>query len=246
MRDSIHVGIERIGSSEAHRLVLTGVGGLALVLASQAMLDAFEGARSWRAAALSADALSIPFILSFLVIVGLRIVFEVPVDLRSNWIFQLMLDSDGQECERLAQRVILILVLPGLVAITLPVYAYLEGWLVAGLHTLLVATWAVLLTNIVLIRFRKLPFTCTLPLFKQHSFVTMLSFVFGFLLYARSTPEFESSALLEPVRMLSLIPVAAVAWYVPHFLAKNTIDLEKKLIFEESPTPTIEALRLSD
>jgi len=232
--------------SEAHRLALTGVGGLALVLASQALLDAVEGTRSRRAAALSPDALSIPFILSFLVIVGLRIVFEVPVDLRSNWIFQLMLDSDGQECERLAQRVILILVLPGLVAITLPVYAYLEGWLVAGLHTLLVATWAVLLTNIVLIRFRKLPFTCTLPLFKQHSFVTMLSFVFGFLLYARSTPEFESSALLEPVRMLSLIPVAAVAWYVPHFLAKNTIDLEKKLIFEESPTPTIEALRLSD
>jgi hypothetical protein len=88
--------------SEAHRLVLTAVGGLGLVLASQALLDAVEGARSWRAAALSPDALSIPFILSFLIIVGLRIVFEVPVELRSNWIFQLMLDSDGQECERLA------------------------------------------------------------------------------------------------------------------------------------------------
>ena len=232
--------------SEAHRLVLTGVGGLALVLASQAMLDAFEGARSWRAAALSPDALSIPFILSFLIIVGLRLVFEVPVELRSNWIFQLMLDSNGQECERLAQRVILILVLPGLVAITLPVYAYLENWRVAGLHTLLVVTWAVLLTNIVLTRFRKLPFTCTLPLFKQHSFVIMLAFCFGFLIYAVSTPEFESLALLEPVRMLSFVPVAAVAWSIPHFLAKSAIDLDKKLIFEESPTQTIEALRLSD
>jgi len=232
--------------SEAHRLVLTGVGGLALVLASQAMLDAFEGARSWRAAALSPDALSIPFILSFLIIVGLRLVFEVPVELRSNWIFQLMLDSNGQECERLAQRVILILVLPGLAAITLPVYAYLENWRVACLHTLLVVTWAVLLTNIVLTRFRKLPFTCTLPLFKQHSFVIMLAFCFGFLIYAVSTPEFESLALLEPVRMLSFVPVAAVAWSIPHFLAKSAIDLDKKLIFEESPTQTIEALRLSD
>jgi len=104
----------------------------------------------------------------------------------------------------------------------------------------------VLLTNIVLIRFRKLPFTCTLPLFKQHSFVIVLAFCFGFLIYAVSTPEFEASALLEPVRMLSFVPVAAVAWLVPHLLAKGTIEIEKKLIFEESPTQTIEALRLSD
>jgi hypothetical protein len=232
--------------SETHRLVLTAVGGLGLVLASQALLDGFENAKSWREAALSPGALSIPFILSFLIIVGLRIVFEIPAELRSNWIFQLMIDPDRQESGRLARRVILILVLPWLVAIAFPAYAYLEGWSVAGLHTLLVVTWAVLLTNIVLIRFRKIPFTCTLPLFQQHSFVTLLSCCFGFLLYAGSTPEFESSALAEPLRMLSFAPVAVVAWYIPHYFAKSATEMERKLIYEESPTQTIEALRLSD
>jgi len=232
--------------SEAHRLVLTAVGGLALVLASQALLDAFDSTNSPRQAALSPDALSVPFILSFLIIVGLRIVFEIPAELRSNWIFQLTVDPDRQECVSLARRVILILVLPWLLAISLPVYAYLEGWQIAGLHTLLVVVWTVLLTNIVLIRFRKIPFTCTLPVFKQHSFVTLLSCGFGFFLYAVSTPEFESSALAEPLRLLGLVPLAAVMWYVPHHLAKSAIDIEKRLIFEESPTHTIEALRLSD
>ena len=232
--------------SESHRLVLTAIGGLALVLASQALMDASVGAKSLRQAALSPDALSIPFILTFLVIVGLRIVFEIPVELRSNWIFQLMVDPDKQECEPLARKVILILVLPWLLLIAFPAYAYVEGWVVACVHTLLVATWAVLLTNIVLIRFYKLPFTCTLPLFKQHSFVTLLSVGFGFLLYAVSTPEFESSALSEPVRLIGLVPVAAVSWYIPHHLAKSAIDIEKKVIFEESPTQTIEALRLGD
>jgi len=232
--------------SESHRLVLTAVGGLALVLSSQALMDAFENSRSLRAAALSPDALSIPFILSFLIIIGLRIIFEIPVELRSNWIFQLMIDSDQQECEPLARRVILILVLPWLLLITFPAYGYLEGWAVAALHTLLVVAWAVLLTNIMLVRFRKLPFTCTLPVFKQHSIVVLLSFCFGYLIYAVSTPEFESSALGEPLRMLSLVPVAAVAWYIPHYLAKNTIAIERRLIFEESPTQTVEALRLSD
>ena len=232
--------------SETHRLVLTAVGGLGLVLASQALLDGFENAKSWRDAALSPGALSIPFILSFLIIVGLRIVFEIPAELRSNWIFQLMIDPDQQESGRLARRVILILVLPWLVVIAFPAYAYLEGWTIACLHTLLVVSWAVLLTNIVLIRFRKIPFTCTLPLFKQHSFVTLLSGCFGFLIYAVSTPEFESSALAEPLRLLSLAPFALVLWYIPHYLGKNSSELERRLIFEESPTQTIEALRLGD
>jgi hypothetical protein len=232
--------------SEAHRLVLTAVGGLSLVLASQGLMDAFENAKSWRQAALSANALSIPFIISFLVVVGLRLVFEIPTELRSNWIFQLMLDRDGEECEPLARKVILTLLLPGLLAITFPAYVYLEGWRIACLHTLLVTTWTVLLTNVVLIRFRKLPFTCTLPLFKQHSFVTLLSVCFGFLLYATSTPEFEASALAEPARMIGLIPVVAVAWYIPHHLAKSTIDIERKLIFEESPTHAFETLGLED
>ena len=232
--------------SEAHRLVLTAVGGLGVVLASQALMDAFDGAISPRQAALSPEALSIPFILSFVMIVGLRFVFEIPAELRSNWIFQLMLDRDGKECEPLARRVILILLLPWLLAITFPIYAYLEGWIIACLHTLLVVTWSVLLTNVVLIRFRKLPFTCTLPLFKQHSFVLLLSVCFGFLLYAMSTPEFESSAIAQPVRMVYFVPVAAVAWYIPHHLAKSAIDIEKKLIFEESPTQSIEVLRLGD
>jgi len=232
--------------SEAHRLVLTAVGGLALVLASQALMDAIDGGKSLRQEAITPDALSIPFILSFLIIVGLRVVFEIPAELRSNWIFQLMIDPDGQECTGLARRVILILVLPWLFIIAFPVYVYLEGWVVAGLHTLLVVTWALLLTNIVLIRFRKIPFTCTLPLFKQHSFVTLLSGCFGFLIYAVSTPEFESSALLEPLRLLSLAPFALVLWYIPHYFGKNSSELERRLIFEESPTQTIEALRLGD
>jgi len=177
---------------------------------------------------------------------GLRIVFEIPADLRSNWIFQLLLDPDHQECEPLARRVILVSILPWIVLVTFAAYFYLEGPMVAVLHTAVVVTWSCLLTNVVLVRFRKLPFTCSLPVFKQHSIVTLISLCFGFLIYAGSTAEFESSALSEPIRMLSLLPVAAVAWYIPRYLDKNTIDLERKLIFEEAATRSVELLRLSE
>ena len=232
--------------SEAHRLVLTGVGGLALVLASQAMMNAFQGAASLKRAALTPEALSIPFILTFLLLIGMRVVFELPVEIRANWIFQLMLDSDRQECEPLARTVMLTSVLPWVLAFTFGVYWYLEGVVVASLHSLLVLIWSVLLTNILLIRFRKLPFTCSLPVFKQHSIVILISLCFGFLIYAGSTAEFEASALAEPARWLGLVPVALIAWFIPRYLEKNTIELERKLIFEESAVRTVEALRLSD
>jgi hypothetical protein len=46
--------------------------------------------------------------------------------------------------------------------------------------------------------------------------------------------------------MLSLAPVVAVAWYVPHYLAKSAIDIERITIFEESPTTVVEVLQLRD
>jgi len=232
--------------SEAHRLVLTAIGGLGLVLASQALMGAFESTKSLRKAALTPDALSIPLILTFLLVIGLRAVFEIPAELRANWVFQLMLDPDGQECETLARKVVFVGLLPWVLVITFAIYVYMAGVLVAVLHTLLVASWTILLTNVVLIRYRKLPFTCSLPVFKQHSIVILIAGGFAYLLYALSTPEFESAALLEPMRMLSLLPVAAVAWYIPHRLAKSTIDLERRLIFEETAVRTVEGLRLSD
>jgi hypothetical protein len=232
--------------SEAHLLVLTGVGGLSLVLASQALLSAYEGGSSGRAAALSPDALSIPFIITFLMIIGLRVVFEVPAELRANWIFQLTLDPDGRECSPLAMRVLLISVLPITLIVMFPIYIYLAGVKIAALHTIVVAHWTTCLANLLLIRFRKLPFTCTIPVFKQHSIVILISFCFGYLIYAVSTPEFESSALTEPWRLLGLLPVAALAWFIPHQLSSSANDLERKLIFEETATRTVELLRLSD
>jgi hypothetical protein len=235
-----------LARSEAHRLVLTAVGGLGLVLASQALLNASANAKSLREAALSPDALSIPFILTFLIIIGLQTVFGVPAELRSNWIFQLMLDPDRQEYAPLARKVILSAVLPLTLVVAFPAYVFLEGIVIATLHTMLVFAWTVLLTNIVLIRFRKLPFTCTFPVFKQHSIVILLSFCFGYLIYAVSIPEFEASALREPARMLEILPFAIVAWYVPHHFARSATEIERKLIFEESATRTIESLRLSE
>ncbi len=244
-RDCFYFVWKTLFRSEPHRLVLAGIGGLGMVLAAQALQRAFEG-QSDVNHALSAEALSVPLILIFCIVTGLRVAFEIPLELRSNWIFRLMLDPGKHECEPMARKVILIFALPWVVLIAFPVYVYFAGWIVGLLHTALIVTWCILLTNAVLVRFRKLPFTCAFPLFEQHSIVTLLGWAMAFLAFAIVTSEFESWALLEPIRMIGLIPLASVAWYVPRRIRQNTMEIEKQLIFEEVPTRAVEVLQIGD
>jgi len=46
--------------------------------------------------------------------------------------------------------------------------------------------------------------------------------------------------------MLELLPVVLVAWYVPRYFAKSAIEIERRMIFEESAPRTVEGLRLSE
>ena len=96
----------------------------------------------------------------------------------------------------------------------------------------LVELWSVLLVKAVLIRFRKVPFTCPMPVFQQHSIVTLLGSFLGFFVFAVLTPAVESWALAEPIRLLVFLPVAALFWYIPRQIENSVIDVEKSLIFE--------------
>jgi hypothetical protein len=245
-RGCFHFVWKTLFRSESHRLVLSAVAGLGLVLASQALMSASAGHLAASKAVVSANALSVPFILAFCIIVGLRLVFEMPVELRSNWIFRLLLDEENHECEPMARKVMLVSVFPWVLLVVLPIYVYAAGLLLGILHAALVAAWSVLLINAILLRFRKLPFTCSFPPFRQHSIVTLLAGVLAFFLFAVVTSAIESWALANPIWMAIFIPIAAVAWYIPHRIRRETMDHERTLIFEEVPTRAVEVLQLGD
>jgi hypothetical protein len=231
--------------SETHRLALAGIFGMGIVLASQFLARAIQTKSSTNPAA-SADALAIPLILAFFIIAGLRVVFEIPSDLRANWIFRFTLDSDHHECAALARKIMLSFVLPWLVLVALPLYFHFYGWVIALLHMLVVVAWSVLLANALSIGFRKLPFACPLPVFQQHSIVTALGGALAFFLFAIATPQAEARALEQPVWMLAFIPLAALFWYIPRRIQEGTFDPENRLVFEEAPSRAVEVLQLGD
>jgi hypothetical protein len=241
-RASVRFIYKTLFRSERHGLIMAGFGGLGLVLASEALLRASEWQPASGDSVLAPDLLSIPLILVFCMVIALRLAFEVPVELRANWTFRFLLDDARHECKPVARLAILLAILPPIVLIGTPIYIYLGGWATALLHLLLTIVWCVVLTELLLVRFRKVPFTCTLPVFRQHAVVGVLAGIFGFFFFAIATSDFEHWALARPPRMLTfLLPVAGVLALI-RYLELDAGDADQRLLFEEAAPSVFDGL----
>ena len=237
--------IRTLARSERHALVLAGFIALGFVIASQVLFAAYSGTAMDAGSLSSAAFLSIPFILAYCILVGLRSVFDIPTELRSNWIFRLSLHKTEHECVPLVRRVMLTFIFPWVFAAVLPVSVYLWGWSTALLHTALVILWSTILADILLIRFRKVPFTCSYPPFRHSAIVIMLVYFFGFSAFVGLTSLIEQWVLPHPAWVLIFIPITFGAWYARSRYQQDTIEVDKQLIFEEKQPADFEVLNLS-
>jgi hypothetical protein len=230
--------------SEHHSLVVGGFFGLGVVIASQVLFDSFE-AHALRAGGVpSAEALSLPLILSYCILVGLRCVFELPTELRANWVFQLSVDKDSRECLPLARKAALSCVVPWVAAIVLPVYAQVWGWGVAVLQGVVVTVWSALLAQVLFARFRKVPFTCSFPPFRDSALVIVLAYVLGFFLFVVTVSNLEHHALLNPFFAIPLLLAVPLVWYVVSRFQREVAHIDRQLIFEEHASVAFELLNL--
>ena len=182
--------------------------------------------------------LSIPFILGYCILVGIRFAFEIPLDLRANWIFQLWLDPDRHDARSVARRVLLVFSLAWFGPLVLLVTWAFWGWVTALLHTAIWCASMVVLVEILLIRFRKMPFTCPYPSFESHSPLIAVGYLFGFYIFKSWLPELDQWSVLRPINAVWIIPLlgsvlAGLTWY-----RNQMLDMDKRLSFEAVSRPT--------
>src|SRR4029077_1882852 len=185
----------------------------------------------------SAEFLSVPFILAYCIIVGIRFAFELPADLRANWIFRYWLDPGQQDARPIARRVLLLFTLPWLAPAALLSVLFFWGWTPALLHATILIACTILLVETVLIRFRKIPFTCSYPPFQSHSGLIFVAYLFGFLFFTDYLPQMERWSLLSPWQTIVFAPLVAAALLGLRQYRKQMLDMDKHLIFEE-PSPS--------
>lgn len=219
--------------SDAHLQVVSAFAALGLVVAAESLMSIRTDRFFLTRPTPSADFLSIPFILSYCLIVGIRCAFEIPSDLGANWIFKLWLSPGDRQARSVARQVLLTLSLSALVPVCFAVSLVFFGWVIALLHTSILIAGSVLLVEVLLVHFRKIPFTCSYPPFRSNSGVLLVAYLFGFFVYADYLPEMERWSLLTPLRTFCFVPLFAIAFATLHAYRKQILDMDKQLIFEE-------------
>jgi hypothetical protein len=232
-RACFHFITRTLMRSEAHLQIVSAFVAMGLVVGAQAIAPAFRANTATAIHHPSEDLLSIPYILSFCIILGIRLAFEIPSYLRANWVFALWIDPDALQTRPIARKVLLTFSLAPLVPICFVSSAILWGFATAILHTAIFTVCTIAFVELLLFRFRKIPFTCSYPQFQSHSALIFVAYLFGFVIFTAYLPELELWSLADPWRVSLFIPLVAAILLSIHLYRKQMLDMDKHLIFEE-------------
>jgi len=219
--------------SDGHLQIVLAFGGLGLVAAATSLSSLKSAHLILAGPKPSVEFLSVPFILSYCIIVGTRFAFEIPTDLRANWIFRLWLSPDNRQARPIARRVLHVTTVPWLIPAVFVVTLIFFGWTTALLHVAILTLSNVLVIEILLVKYRKIPFTCSYPSFESHSEVVLAAYLFGFFIIADYIPELEHWSIVDPVRAVCFIPLFGVVLGGVYAYRKQMLEMDKQLIFEE-------------
>jgi hypothetical protein len=184
----------------------------------------------------------------YLLILGLRIAFELPAGVPANWIFRLTLDPQRNETAGVARRAMLAFLAPLVLAPALGVGWWQSGLVVAIGHTAYVLALSVILMEVLLAGYRKLPCTCPMPGFRDNFLMLCLLQLVGFAAFTRLGAAVEHWMWAAPWRF-ALLPLAMyAAWHGNRRRladAREAGELEEGLMFENPVVRAVTRLDLS-
>ena len=192
---------------------------------------------------------SIPILASTLImtiasIVGTRVLFSMPMDLRANWVFRLTGGLDGARYLAAARRALLAVALTPLWLGSAAICFALWPWRPAAAHMAALALFSLMLADICTFGFRKIPFTCSYLPGKSRVHMVILSALL-LLYFSLFAVRFERDVLATTSGQLTLIGVllagAVIARRCAVFEAKGDASWVR---FEETDANDVLALDL--
>lgn len=156
-RAGFHFALAAMWRSNTHRLTLACAAAVGLAMAVVALSNSDvrpEGGALPRL-------LSVQPLLYGALLAGFRHVIRVPAELRANWGFQLAWRGrDRAFVDGVKDAALVALVLPALAAV-LPLFAFVLGPRLALMHAVLGLAGALVLLEVLMLTYDKVPFTCT-------------------------------------------------------------------------------------
>ena len=192
-----------IARSAKHRIFLAVYIGIGCALILQA-IAASSLRQAW---------LSVPLVLSFFILSGIRYIFTIPVELPANWLFRVTENQDRRQTLNGARRILIWFGIVPLFCVLSPFYFVLWGPGVAIAHLVFSVTISILLAEALVLDFWKIPFTCSYPPGKANVTVLWIFYWAAFTTYAYTMASLEAWMVLRPRRLVLFYLAAAVVWW---------------------------------
>ncbi len=152
-----------LARSRLHRLVLTGFVAVAFALIVESFVSLILGGGfkgfAVRTFALEQAAVSAPLALSLFVLAGYRYLFRLPVEVRANWLFRVHEGGNRELLLRGMERFVFCLGVLPIALLTLPLEIQIFGPLTGVAVSLLAFLPSLVMEEVLLAGFEKIPFT---------------------------------------------------------------------------------------
>lgn len=178
---------------------------------------------------------------------GVRTVFSLPLDLRANWLFRVMPVPGGADRLSAVRGALLALSILPVWAASAAFLLWFWPWTIAMEHLLVLGLLGIVLVDISLKDFRKIPFTCSyLP---GKSKVHML-FWFGIIplvVAIQKLVELEQRAMASPLSYWAMAVTLGAAAFAARRVANMSASRSgPEIKFEESASDEMVGLRLNE
>ena len=208
--------VRALGRSRQHRLIYAfylgiGLAFTILLLQSLAASSQEPGARAtniWHQA--NVPLLVATIMMMVLAVLGARVVLSFPLELRANWIFRSVGAHDPKKILIATRRAVLIISAAPVWLISAGVCFWLWPLSQAGAHLMVLALLGIILVDLALWDFRKVPFACSYLPGKSQVHMAVIAAVILVMLVAQSV-LWEQRALLSTASMIVLLAAVAIA-----------------------------------
>jgi hypothetical protein len=235
--------VRTLGRSRQHRLIVGFYLGIGLAFTSLLLNGSGAGmSNPWRDRSMLLWAASI--MMMVLAAVGTRVAFALPLDLRANWIFRIIGVRGGLESLAASRRALILLSVAPVWLVTAVVCLWLWPGRQNAAHLVVLGFLGLILADVCLLRFQKIPFTCSYLPGKSRVHMVFLG-ALGVLLVGSNGAMRERQALRETGSMTVMLVLLAVVWVAVRWttlaLARSE---EQQLRFEEEELPAVQGLGL--
>ncbi|HYI92306.1 MAG TPA: hypothetical protein VEX68_02075 [Bryobacteraceae bacterium] len=186
-----------------------------------------------------------PLVISFFLLVGLRLLLEIPTERQASWIFRLAItDIASGSILRGVRRVMFELGILAWLVFIVPVNIVLLGIALGVAHSLFCLLASLIALDALLIGYRKAPFTTDFNSERTNLGISLLLWSTLFAVYAYGTTYIEVGLLQRPFVFALTLALMFAAWRLLLYARDRWTPEHQEMDFSDGVAPVVLTLDL--